>query len=257
MMMEKCCASTGSSILEEHGDDSKVPERQVYLTAARCALLQEIEDKSEWYQMARGLLEERPDSTFARLQVVFALSAEERHNEAIKLVREGLEHAADRDMMEHLLLNLACNQEDHSLMWELFDNMENEGKLDANDYNTVAWTCLFGNGDIEKGLRLARTSVKLSNGKPSYLHTLAALYAEVGRIREAREALIQSMEADGKVVPDENDWYVLGRIAEELGEIETAIHAYRKVNEPEKFEDPTLATYKLAHQRLQMLGETI
>ena len=60
------------------------------------------------------------------------------------------------------------------------------------------------------------------------LHTLAAVYAELGKTPEALENLRRAVEIRGERI-EEADWYVLGRIAEQYGLDEVAAGLYRKV----------------------------
>ena len=87
------------------------------------------------------------------------------------------------------------------------------------------------------------------------MHTLATVLAELGRPEEARQTLLEMFEVDGIEIPRSIDWYIIGRIAEEYGERQTALAAYRKVERP----DPSnpLTTFRLAERRIRILeGKT-
>ncbi len=90
--------------------------------------------------------------------------------------------------------------------------------------------------------------------KASILHTLACLYADLGRATEAREVILQAMEAGGYDEPKSHDWYVFGRIAEHYGVAEAAAQAYGKVEAPEREEDLLTSTYAMAQRRLEALA---
>jgi len=76
------------------------------------------------------------------------------------------------------------------------------------------------------------------------------LYAEVGRTAEAVQVIFQSMTVAGKRELTSGDWYVFGRIYEQLGEKKSAIEAYAKVMRPEGPVNPT-SIYTLAQRRLK------
>ena len=57
---------------------------------------------------------------------------------------------------------------------------------------------------------------------------MAAVYAELGKTPEALENLRRAVEIRGERTAEE-DWYVLGRIAEQYGLEEVAAALYRKV----------------------------
>ena len=90
------------------------------------------------------------------------------------------------------------------------------------------------------------------NNRP-ILHTLGCVYAEVGKTKEAREVLIQSMDALNLDEPDENYWYAFGRIAEQYGERDAAMANYARVTKPKKAVEISDSSYHLAQARLQGL----
>ena len=256
LLNKKCCAREGITILESGLGKWGNPDESYYIDAALCPLYETLEQPEKMLQAALVVEKTAPRSPFTVLEHAAALSMMQRNKEAYQLVREKVK--ADPDNMElvPLLIPIASEEANFTDMWHEFNKLETENRVNANDYNTVAWACLFGAGSVENGLKYARTAVKLSNGKASYLHTLAALYAEAGRCREARNTLDTCMKADAIIVPDENDWYVLGRIAEQYGETDSAVEAYRKVREPKNLESRILSTYDLAQKRLKILGES-
>jgi len=93
----------------------------------------------------------------------------------------------------------------------------------------------------------------LSNNNTSILHTLGCVYAEVGKTKEAREVLIQSMDELNLDEPDENYWYAFGRIAEQYGERDAALANYARVTKPKTAVELPESTYQLAQIRLRAL----
>jgi hypothetical protein len=85
---------------------------------------------------------------------------------------------------------------------------------------------------------------------------LACAYAEVGKTREAHDALLQTMSAMRLEEPNGLIWYIVGRIAEQYGLNDAAASAYRKVGEPDSKLALPLSTYSLAQRRLKGLGAT-
>jgi tetratricopeptide (TPR) repeat protein len=125
----------------------------------------------------------------------------------------------------------------------------------AEDYNSLAWNALFGEGPTERAIEDGRRAVDLTKqANAACLHTLATLYAEVGKTTEARQLILRSLDVAGRDVPRDHDWYVFGRIAENYGERAAAIAAYGKVKKPaNEFELPE-STFLLASRRLKALG---
>ncbi|MGO9641952.1 MAG: hypothetical protein ACLP1Y_11685 [Candidatus Acidiferrales bacterium] len=117
----------------------------------------------------------------------------------------------------------------------------------------IAWDSLFTGkveaADIEDALK----SAQLSDNNTSVLHTLGCVYAEVGKTKEAREVLIQSMDLLNLDEPDENYWYAFGRIAEQYGERDAALANYARVTKPKTAVELPESTYQLAQIRLRSL----
>jgi hypothetical protein len=86
---------------------------------------------------------------------------------------------------------------------------------------------------------------------PTALHTLAAIYAEQGKTREAFQLVLKRMDLRNEDEPEGVDWYLLGRIMEHYDLEDLAVEAYRKV--PKGDERETDSTFVLALRRLAML----
>jgi hypothetical protein len=81
------------------------------------------------------------------------------------------------------------------------------------------------------------------------------MYAEVGRTKEARTTILRRMEIGGRDEPDDEDWYVFGRILEQEGLKEAARSAYKKLKKPEHAWMEPLMSYALAQRRLAALSK--
>jgi tetratricopeptide (TPR) repeat protein len=132
----------------------------------------------------------------------------------------------------------------------LLDN----SRVTAGDLNDYAWAALFTRDDESGAVEIAQRAVSMS-GQKNYdiLHTLACLYADTGREREARETLLQAMDAKHLLQPDEAIWFGLGRIADEYGERQAALDAYARVKPPGRLESKPISTWALAQERIRML----
>ncbi|HSA92136.1 MAG TPA: DUF3857 domain-containing protein [Terriglobales bacterium] len=127
-------------------------------------------------------------------------------------------------------------------------------KATAEDFNRGAWNALLVGSVTEGTVEWARNATQMTqNNNYASLHTLASLYAELGKTTEAREVLLQAMDIVGFDEPQPPDWYVLGRIAEQYGVAGTAIAAYERVKPAEKSVYEKVSSHFLAQRRLQVL----
>jgi len=131
------------------------------------------------------------------------------------------------------------------------------GKATASDNNSFAWLGLFDNHVGDPELKAAQQSTMLSkNASFSDLHTLACIYAALGRTTEARQVLTEAMNAANEADPNSEVWYALGLLYEQYGATDAALTAYKKVQAHE-FDDHTYidpaSTYLLAQARIAAL----
>jgi transglutaminase-like putative cysteine protease len=82
---------------------------------------------------------------------------------------------------------------------------------------------------------------------------LDALFAEVGKLKEAREILVQAMDSANLDDPDSSFWYAFGRIAERGGERDLALADYARVTIPKNPLELPGSSYQLAQIRVKVL----
>jgi tetratricopeptide (TPR) repeat protein len=97
------------------------------------------------------------------------------------------------------------------------------------------------------------------NSSFNEIHTLACLYADVGKTKEARELLLRAMDVGGLSEPNEAVWLGFGRIAEQYGLNDLALSLYQRVNQaPPSFPS---SNFSLAQMREKMIrsgtGQTV
>jgi predicted Zn-dependent protease len=123
------------------------------------------------------------------------------------------------------------------------------------DLNNYAWAALFTKAGEGEAVDVAQRANNITNRRSyAILHTLACLYADTGKEREARETLLQAMEAAHISEPDDGIWFGLGRIADEYGEKEAALAAYNRVKRPTRPEMERDSTWSLAQERIRILS---
>jgi tetratricopeptide (TPR) repeat protein len=123
----------------------------------------------------------------------------------------------------------------------------------AEDYNNYAWNALFESKVDDSALQAALQATTLTgNHDFASLHTLACVYAALGRTTEARQTLLQAMETANLAEPNSDVWYAFGAIYEQFGATNAAIAAFRKVEKPTGPINP-VDTWVLAQRGLKAL----
>jgi tetratricopeptide (TPR) repeat protein len=120
------------------------------------------------------------------------------------------------------------------------------------ELNHVAWYRIGVGGDLTVARDLAQKAVAAQTRDASNLNTLATIEAEMGDIDRALHDNWRVMELRGSNAPTDEDWYVVGRIDEQLGLLSDAAAIYKRVAPPDR--DELLSAYDLAQRRLAAMG---
>jgi len=205
--------------------------------------------------VSTDLLKRYPSSKRAFLRESLSLSALGRFSEAHQLAEDRLKQMPDDLDARRELAAIAARQGDHRLAHRLRLEITKSPGIVYSDFNQAAWESLFSgetsNEDLDDAVKAAQLE---QNGFPA-LHTLGSVYAELGKVKEARDALVHAMDNADFAELEPNTWYAFGRIAEQIGETDTALADYRQVEKP----DTTLtmsisSSYELAQFHLKALA---
>lgn len=120
------------------------------------------------------------------------------------------------------------------------------------DLNNAAWLRLGANDDLAVGLDLVRKAVQAAPNASAAVNTLAAIEAELGDLDRAVHDNWKSIELSGSPEPVDSDWYVAGRIYEQLGLTTDATAAYKRIA---KSPGAGVTSYSLAQSRLAALRQ--
>ena len=204
--------------------------------------------------VSSALLSNVPESKLAFVENAQALMGLGRNGDAIKLADDRLKLLdGDTDALRMKML-VESNRGDFAAAIAIARKMVEQGKQDAELMNEIAWFALF-RGDVgDADIAAAIKATQLATDNPHILHTLACLYAETRKTKEARDLLLRSMDDLNLDEPNDDYWYAFGRIAEQYGERDIAIADYRKLKKPKEPLEIPSSSYTLAQARLKTMG---
>ena len=172
------------------------------------------------------------------------------------LAEDRLSNIPNDPIAIRILANCAEQAGDFETATQWYKKLLNGGFAGPRDYNNLAWLGLFQTKGLEDSTEHAERAVLMTKGTiGAYLHTLSALLAEEGKTAEALEIIQKAIDLKPQKVPDQTDWYVLGRIAEQYGEKETAKEYYKKVGVPSSQTIRSISTYTLARKRIENINK--
>jgi tetratricopeptide (TPR) repeat protein len=246
-------ARRGVEVLENAKAGAQDPQQE----AIDLALLrgyEELHDHEHALAAAQALAKRSPLSLRAFVAQARHLRALRRFEEADSLSEERLKQLPDDiDALRAMATNSFASR-DYATAYARGLKILADPRSTSGDMNEIAWSSLFfdreGGPDVENAQRAAQARENAMQA----LHTLGCAYAEIGKTREAREVLLQSMAARNMLDPSSEFWYAFGRVAEQYGERDIALADYAKVTPPEDESLTYQSSYELAQRRIKALA---
>ncbi|HSS51333.1 MAG TPA: DUF3857 domain-containing protein [Thermoanaerobaculia bacterium] len=233
------------------------PARRNVLDLALSLSYENLGRHQEMEKVSRRLLEAVPGSERADAVHTAALLHLDRWDEIRAHAEQRLQRSPGDGKALHLLARDALHANDFDRAEQRFNQIVDTGKATASDFNELAWMRLELGRVDDKTVEYSQRATTLSSyGNASDLHTLASIYAEMGKTAEAYRLILQSLAARSDESPGSDDWYVFGRLAEHYGLPDVARDYYRRVSPPAGKEPESLSTHALAARRLAVLGDT-
>jgi len=229
--------------------DAKASARVMLLAAYRA-----LEQWSDLRDLGWKLLQEQPTSAYAFAAVAdssLKMKDPAIWEKAITLRLDTLpeDHLALSSRSRLLELNGKL-AESRIVRKKLIDS----GQAVAADMNEYGWSALFTDKVEDADIEIVqRASGMTQNMSYAIVHTLACLYAEVGKTKEAYELLLHTVSLGGLDEPDSAVWYGFGRLAEQYGETAAALAAYRRMTKEWEDQDLPMSTWSLAEKRIPAL----
>jgi Flp pilus assembly protein TadD len=250
----KPTAAKGVAILEEAQKDTSTDREKtnIQLALADGYILQG--NFAGLLETSSALLKQFPESRQAFIYNMEALMGLGRHDQAIALADERLKLLDNDQDALMMKMETEANRSNFAAARGWAQKLIDQGKENAGLLNNIAWYALFTGKVEDADIATAIKSTQMDKDSPSILHTLACLYAEVGKTKEAHDLLLRGMDDMNLDEPNDAYWYAFGRIAEQYGEREIAIADYRKLEKPKRALEIPTSTYRLAQMRLKIMG---
>lgn len=251
----KPTVAQGVPILEEARMSATSDQEKTNILLALSAGYSLQENFAGLVDVSSALLKQVPESRYAFLTNVEGLIGLKHCDEALNLSEDRLKILENDSDALQAKMRVESSRGNYAAAQRWAQKLADQGKQDAELLNSTAWFALFTGKVQDSDIGNAIKASQLAKDNPHILHTLACLYADTGKTKEARELLLRSMDDLNLDQPDDDYWYAFGRIAEQYGEREVAIADYRKVEKPKFALAIPTSSYTLARMRLRAMGE--
>jgi len=249
----KSTAPMGIAILEPGLKAATSERERQSIQIALCAGYLLEQNFAALHTVASALLEQVPESRFAYLNSIEALIGLERYDDAMKLADERLKLLENDPDALRSKSEIESARGNYAAARGWLQKLADLGREDAELLNENAWLAIYTGHIDDKDIATGIKATQLAKDNPHILHTLACLYAESGKTKEARDLLLRSMDELNLDEPNDDYWYAFGRIAEQYGERDVAIADYRKLEKPRQLLSLPTSSYELAQMRLKAL----
>lgn len=250
----KPTAGKGVAIFEEAEKNAKTDREKTNIEIALAAGYSELDDFAKLLAVGSDLLKEVPESRTAFMTNVQALIGLKRYDEALALADARLKLLdGDTDALQEKMRTEATRG-NYAASRAWIQKLIDQGKENASVLNSMAWFSLYTGKVDEKDVATATKASQMQRDNPAILHTLACVYAETGKTKEAHDLLLRAMDELNLDEPDDDYWYAFGRIAEQYGERDVAISDYRKLQMPKEAMQISTSSWQLAQNRLRAMG---
>jgi predicted Zn-dependent protease len=221
----------------------------------RAEVAQRAQRWSELHELGQQLLKQFSESKVAAEFVIDSAIRLKKYDEAIATYAPFKE----RDPKDRWVMNGLSEVErfrgDFAAAQKVLLPIVEDGTATESDLNSFAWYSLFTPAGVDKtALEAGERGMQLKANSFPVMHTVASMYAEVGRGKEAYNLLLQAMDAASMPRPESSVWYTLGRIAESYGEYDSALSMYKKVERFDEFPSDPIETYFLAHRHMDTVN---
>jgi Flp pilus assembly protein TadD len=253
LLGDKPSTAQSVAIYEEAMKDSTSDREKTNIDLALLRGYAVLDNYAGMLEVSKALLKEEPESRTVFYSLCGALMGLRRFDEADAAVAERLKLLDNDADALRMKMQIESNRGDFAAARAAGRKMADLGKDDAEVWNEIGWFALFTGKVEDADIAAAIKATQLARDNPHILHTLACLYAETGKTKEARDLLLRSMDDLSLDEPNDDYWYAFGRIAEQYGERDIAIADYRRLEKPKEPLAMVASSYVLAQDRLKAM----
>jgi tetratricopeptide (TPR) repeat protein len=254
MAAYRSSAAHAIPLLEQALKDATSDADKTYIRLALANAYTERDDFAHELPLVEQLHRDYPESLTAFGMHFWALLGQHQYDQALALCDERLKLLDDDTDAQLNRVRGIATHGDFAKAHDLALGMVDRGKVSGWALNNLGWYALFSGKLSDKDFELAIKATQMEPNETSIDHTLACMYAERGRTKEAYDIVVHDLDQLNLSEPSEIYWYVLGRIAEQYGERATAIDDYRHLKKPIRLLGEEDSTWELAQRRLRVLG---
>jgi len=211
------------------------PAQQEILEAARFAIAWAKEDAALAQQAADNLERLKPGSVESLRTRTLSYEVADRWEDAEKASRNWIVQRPNDSGARQALVRALNEQGKYADALAALAPEVQSGRADASQLNNYAWQALVAGKVDAAAVKAAENSNNQRQRRDySTAHTLACVYADQGRVADARRVLLQILEDQPTIDPQSGEiWLIRGLIAEALGKTEAATKSYRHIEKPE------------------------
>jgi transglutaminase-like putative cysteine protease/Flp pilus assembly protein TadD len=254
LVAARSTADRGIAILEPALKTATTERERQNIEIALCVGYSLKQNFTAQLTAAKALLEQVPESRLAYLNNVEALLGLQRYDDAMKLADDRLKLLENDPDALRSKTQIETNRGNYQAARVWLQKLSDLGREDAELLNESAWLAIYTGKVDDKDIAAGIKATQLSKDNPHILHTLACLYAEAGKTKEAHDLLLRSMDELNLDEPNDDYWYALGRIAEQYGERDIAMADYHKLDKPKQLLEIPTSSYELAQIRLKAMS---
>jgi tetratricopeptide (TPR) repeat protein len=254
MVGTKPTAAEGVKLLEDARKNAATDREETNIELALAMGYSNLDEYAKVDEVGSALLKEIPESRLAFMTCVEGLIGLKRYDEALALADARLKLLdSDADALQ-AKMRIEASRGNYLAARGWIQKLIDQGKADASLLNSMAWFSLYTGKVDDADVMTATKANQMDRDNPAILHTLACIYAETGKTKEAHDLLLRAMDDLNLDEPNDDYWYAFGRIAEQYGEHDAAISDYRKLEKPKETMAIPSSTWQLAQNRLKAMG---